>query len=236
MFHPSTNLRQIIQLASDPEADLRKLGRMVDLEPGLPDRVLRYVNGFYSRQAGKLSSASRAMAVAGPRVVLESATHHALITSITNAGMPPKLASIFWSTAIHRSMVARLLADAVRSNENADFAFTVGLAIEFGTGVLLCRESHLQLAWARDVRRLSGEARISAEQNLFGMDRTEAFMSVATDWGLNDELITIVGQYLNEQRKGQTRSNAVMFDIATWSNALGEALQSPAAGLSLIHI
>ena len=198
MFHPSTNLRQIIQMAGDPEADLRKLGSMIEREPGLPDRLMKYVNGFYARLGSRVTNATRAMAVVGPRVVVEVASQHAMLNAITHAGMPPRLAAVFWSGAIQRAMCGRMLADAARGDLNTDLAFTIGLATEFGTGILLCRESHLQLDWARNVRRLVGEERIQAERDLFGMDRIEAFMSVAEDWDLADT-VTVVSQYGKER-------------------------------------
>lgn len=233
MFHPSTNLRQIIQMAGDPEADLRKLGSMIEREPGLPDRLMKYVNGFYARLGSRVTNATRAMAVVGPRVVVEVASQHAMLNAITHAGMPPRLAAVFWSGAIQRAMCGRMLADAARGDLNTDLAFTIGLATEFGTGILLCRESHLQLDWARNVRRLVGEERIQAERDLFGMDRIEAFMSVAEDWDLAADTVTVVSQYMEQERPGLTRSNEAMFDIATWSSALGEAIVSPTAGKDL---
>jgi diguanylate cyclase (GGDEF)-like protein len=156
-----------------------------------------------------------------------------MLNAVTHAGMPPKLSGVFWSGAIQRAMGARMLADAARGDLNTDLAFTIGLAMEFGTGILLCRESHLQLDWARNVRRLSGDERLSAERELFGMDRTEAFMSVAEDWEFHPETVAIVSQYLEKDRPGQTRANEAMFDIATWAGALGEAIASPCSGKDL---
>jgi diguanylate cyclase (GGDEF)-like protein len=233
MFHPSTNLRQIIVAAADPEIDLRKLGRMVDEEAGLPERLVRYVNGFYTRLGGQLTTATRALAVVGPRVVVETATHHALVTAVTHAGIPPKLFSVIWSDSVRRAVGCRLLAEAHRADLSADSAYTLGLMLEFGTAILLCREPSLQLRWARDVRRLAGQERLEAETRLFGMDRAEAFHSIASDWGLPEELVLYTTEYMRTEREGVTRSNEVWFDLATWANALGEALASPTSGKDL---
>ena len=232
MFHPSTNIRQIIASAANPEVDLRRLGRMVEQEPGLPERLIRYVNGFYTRFGGQLSSAMRALAVVGPRVVGDVAVQHALVSSLSQAGMPPHLSSLYWSDCLHRAISGRLLAET-NKNLSADFAFTMGLALDFGTGVMLCRYPNQQLSWVRDVRPLIGQERVNAERIVFGSDRSDAFVSVARDWGLPEELVLIVEQYHLTDRSGVTRDNAPLFDIAVWANAMGESIASPSSSKDL---
>ena len=228
MKPPAEALKRVYIAADDPDVGAGDLGVMIEGADGLADSLLRYVGTFYGWLRGEVTDPQRATALLGPRVAGQVALQQALARATDRLDMPETLQGAFWTECIRRGLTARLLSEHVE-DAHLDVSLTVGLCLEFGVIILLDRHPQL-LRWHREVRPLTGRARIDKEIEIYGRDHVAAFVQSARQWQVPEVIVSAVAaHHANDPRPTSAEFKALQ-TVAKWSDRLGEALTTPAAG------
>lgn len=231
MQQPAPNLRRVFR-ACDPQSMLstRALGKLITEVPGLSVRLETYIKSFYSWLGGDMSDPIRAAAVLGPRVIASVAVQHALVASMEETKLADAVMANFWSDCLRRAVAARLLCEHV-DEAQPDMAFTIGLLREFSLIDLIERQGQ-QLKWFQTVRPLMGQDRINGEVRLFGCSHLTAFDTLAREWELPFEIVTVINA-VNGSGELVNPELAPLVTVAHWADSLGEALTTSASGPAL---
>ncbi len=218
MLHPSQALRKIFRAAGTGDVAVRELASWIAEEEGLGPRLVRYAAAFYGSED---SDPARLVTFLGPKVVFQVAVHHALVLALSDSRLPPEVLATLWSDFLRRALAGRLLAEKLEGVP-PDLAFTLGLALDFGTALLLERDSRPTL-WLNELRYLRGEERSDREKAAFGMTRHQAFGRTAAVWGLPDTVSKFVSGYAKPPAPTE---DLWMRRTITWADRLGEAVSS----------
>jgi len=215
---PSVNLAQVIEAATAPNAEVRKLASMVSRVPGLEQRVQRYAKAFYARGNQQYKDSARTLVLVGPKVLREVAIHHAIVAYVQGLELPSAIRAAVLLDLARRAVGCRLLADRMEAKLNIDEAFTIGLCLDVGTAALLA-ERPLYADWYSRVRGARGAARLELERAIFGRDHVAAFVGIAADLGLPAAITDIVA----EHHSTQATSGKGILAAAAFADSLGEA-------------
>ena len=127
-------------------------------------------------------------------------------------------------------LLARLLCEHV-DEAQPDLAFTVGMLLEYPVVELMERQGSF-LKWVQNVRPLMDRERLDEEVRLFGCSHQSAFDTIAREWELPEEVVSVIDCY----HKGKEHPNAELAPLVTvarWADSLGEALTTSASGPAL---
>lgn len=173
---------EVLQLAGDEDADLRRLGALIETDQSLAGHVLRTANSAAFSVSGPISSLRQAMARLGLRNVSQIALAAALGPSLFVApGFEPLVQSL-WRDSLATALWARELV--LRGGRDAELSFLCGLLHQIGRPVVL-----------REVLE-AGRAGLALDEALLVrlMDRfaTPVGIELATHWQLPDPVIATI--------------------------------------------
>lgn len=173
---------EIVRLASDREVSLNEIATVVETDPGLASRLLRYINSPLAGVSRQVTSVSHAVVFLGAEVVKAVALCSLLSPSAKMACAAFDYEA-FRSESVARAVVLRHLAHKLK-NYSPDEAFTCGLLSQIGRlGLAMAYpttyEHVLSLVTQDDRRRLS-----EVEREVFDIDHNELAAEMMADWHL----------------------------------------------------
>ena len=129
-----TSLTRFVEASKSPDADMRKLGAIIEHDPGLSLDLLRFVNAAIRASANPARTPTDALI----RLGIPTTRNFLLSAGIksTTLGLRSKLMNHhnFWNESLRRAVFARTVAG--RLNTDAEVAFMGGLLQDFMLPVL----------------------------------------------------------------------------------------------------
>lgn len=184
-------VQKAMQLLRDPQVDVGKLSRAIELDPGLTANLLRAANSPYFGGMRDFTSAREAIVRLGQQkvsqLVMASGITPRMAVEVKGYGLAPgKLLEHAVTTALAAEELAKVLG-----RTPPEHAFTAGLLsdvgkIVLGTFVGVDSEPILDLA------REEGLTFEEAERRVLGIDHAEVGAALLDHWGLPEPILYVV--------------------------------------------
>lgn len=228
MIAPSLALRRFLAEIGSDDPSPEAMQECLRQEPAFGERIVRYVGAYHRSETASALDPWRAHLIVGPPVTRWVAVQHAIVGGLTKGLLPARLSAILWGDLVRRAVAARALAAWV--DEDGDRAFTLGLALEFGTALQLERYEARRLKWYREVRPRTGRDRLEAGARLFGERRSALLARLAREWELPEELTLTLLEVDGARGPGGAATSYGMVRVLVMADALGEALSAGRPG------
>ncbi|MBI3860262.1 MAG: HDOD domain-containing protein [Planctomycetia bacterium] len=180
---------QFIQASSDPNVDLKVLGKIIETDSGLTMELLKHVNSAHFGLTKRVSSPQQALSLLGM-----SPARNLLIAVGTKAAIQSRQSKLinqssFWVAALQKAIFAREIATMIGADP--DVAFNGALLQDFLLPVVTNElyDKYLNFIQQRDKTALDIW---NFEQTAFGWDHALAGACIAKSWKLPDELICCI--------------------------------------------
>lgn len=207
--------QQIVQLASDPLADARKLAAVIELDPLLSSQVIRWASSALYGYRGNVASVQDAISrVLGYDFVMNLALSLSALTPLKAPKKGKTGTRMFWLQAIAGSRLALSLSEAMpaqtRPDRNAIFLAALLHNIGFP---LLGHEFPDEFA---DLTRIIDANPTLAVYNIerfaFGVDHTLLGTWLMRTWSMPKPLIDVVYHHHNPYYRGDNyRLNLLVY-------------------------
>jgi HD-like signal output (HDOD) protein len=123
----------VIEMARDPDVDLGRLSRLIELDPTLTAQLLRTVNSARFGLSARVKTVSNAVSLVGLKSLRMLATAFGMLNPFS-ARLPHAIYQRYWRKSLTVALLARELAST--STDDACTAFTTGLVSDIGVLVL----------------------------------------------------------------------------------------------------
>jgi HD-like signal output (HDOD) protein len=179
---PTGVAMEILRLANDEGTTLDQIATVIESDPAIAGRLLKYVNSPLAGMSRQIGSAARAVALVG----LHTVKSISLGFSVMNH-KPEHCTGFdhdqFWSECLARAVAARHVANKIRTFA-PDEAFTCGLLSQIGrlafASVFPDAYSHaMSLAESSE-----DEGLIEIEREMFEIDHSELSGRMMSEWNL----------------------------------------------------
>ncbi len=207
--------RRVLELRSDPDADIADLAAVVELDPSLAAQVIRYASSPLYGYRGKISSIHDAITrVLGFDLVMNMALGLATGKSFRNPADGPLGLHAFWRHAVYSAALVQTLArrmDPGRAPEPG-MAYLAGLLHNFGfllLGHLFPPEFKLlnKLVAAQPGTPVTALERcvlgMGQAQNLMEMGHSQIGAWLMAAWKMPDEIIVTLREHHNPGYRGE---------------------------------
>jgi HD-like signal output (HDOD) protein len=180
---------QFAEKSGRPDADPKKLAKIVETDSGLTLELLKHVNSAFVGARSKVTSVEQALALLGIRQ-----SRNLLITSGMKAAVRSRESKLinqncFWNGTFQKALFAREVALLLKTD--GDLAFSGALLQDYLLPVLtndICDE-YLKFIEARNKVALN---LCEYEQGAFGWDHAMAGACIAHRWKLPPELVCCI--------------------------------------------
>jgi eukaryotic-like serine/threonine-protein kinase len=186
---PSVAL-QLVELASNPDADIREVVRVLNVDPAICAKLLKTVNSSFYGLRKPIASVERAVSIVGFRG-LRSLVLGMVAPSLGGGGGAAGEFRAYWLESLSGAVTARELALRAR-HPMAEEIFLAGLLRDLGK--LLLRQrfgDRYAPAWT-GVTRLWGEREVAWEAEALGVDHAELSAALLARWRLPEEIVRMV--------------------------------------------
>ena len=194
-----------------PEADLRKITKLISTDPALTTRLLQLANSTFFKLSGKIHSVSEALALvdlAHLKTMAQTAAAGASLKAVPGINLQR-----FWEYSHNVAKVSRALAGLVRQNQQA--AFTCGLIHGIG-------ELALHMAMVEEMALLDAEVppldlrRAKAEQRTLGYSYGMVSAGYARMWQFPQTHIDALEHQYAPFENDAYEPLAGVIHLATW--------------------
>jgi len=180
---------QFVERSSNPGANLRELGRVVETDSGLTVELLKHVNSTFLGLPTKVRSAQQALSTLGMR-----ASRNLILSVGMRASIQARQSKLinqncFWNACLQKALFARQLAALLGADQ--ELAFAGALLQDFLLPVLTNDLFDEYLAFVRD-RPAQTNLLCEFEQQCFGWDHAFAGAMLAFRWKLPDDLVCCI--------------------------------------------
>jgi len=197
--------QKIVQLNSDPDASIKDLVSIVELDPSLTAQVMRYSSSPFFGYRGKVDSVHTAVSrVLGYNMVMNLALG---VTAARSFKMPknvPLGLDAFWQHAVYSAAMVQALSSALPAEIRppAGLAYLAGLLHNFGHLLLghLFKQEFLLLN--KFIAREPQRAVIDIEKEVLGVDHAHIGAWLLKAWRLPDEIVVATREHHNEYYQG----------------------------------
>jgi HD-like signal output (HDOD) protein len=181
---------RVLQLAQQPDVDIRELSRLVSNDTGLASKVLRLVNSSAFGLRHRVTDVQQAIVLIGSR------RFQSLAVGIATADSLPKQTDgfdrlAFWQDSLQRAVFAQCVAKSVAPSSEGE-AFTGALLQNMALPILLSRWGAHYLPVVQSARE-SGRRLEDVETEQLTWTHAEAGAWMARNWGFMDVLVCCIG-------------------------------------------
>lgn len=183
---PPEVLMRVEELVSTPDAPIRKLVAVIELDTGLAARVLRLVNSSFYGMKQEISSVQLACVILGMKAIRQLVIQAAVVERFSEAprvdGFDP---SALWRHSFETAVVARFLHTYCedRVHCGATEAYTCGLLHDVGKMVLV-QQHAAEFGAALRLSQREGLVQDEAERQVFGFSAADVARRLAEVWRL----------------------------------------------------
>lgn len=198
---------QIIDLARDPDLDMRRLASVLSRDPALTAKVLRVANSPLYGQRRRTSNLRQALMVLGLNATVTLALSFSLSACLQEKGSKRLDLDAIWRRALLSALAARLLGEH-QGLHSSEELFLAGLLQDMGIFALEAADPERYPAAVSAAGR--HDALILAERDAFGVDHSDAGAWLMRHWGLPDYL-PLATLESHELRKGSVPDDLLPF-------------------------
>lgn len=212
--------RAILALKEDPQANAHRLGRTVELDPGLAATLVRYATSASFNYRGKIESIQDAISrVLGFDKAMHIALGLAAGRALRHAKEGPIGVKAFWRHAIFSASLMQYLAMQMPAAQRPapGLVYLAGLVHNIGfllMGHLL--EAEFNLLNKALIERPSASV-IELEKELLGLSHTDLGVWLLRKWKMPPEVLVTVFSHHNEHYQG---NHAVYANLALIADRL----------------
>lgn len=193
--------RKILRLSGKPDADVKELIEIVQLDPSLAAQVMRYAASPFFGYQGKIESVRTAITrVLGYNTVLNLALGATAARSFRIPRNVPLGLDAFWRHAIYSAALVQALSSAVSKDVRppAGMAYLAGLLHNFGHLLLghLFKQEFLILN--KYIARYPDKPIESIERRVLGTDHGAIGAWLMEAWQLPEEIVIATREHHNE--------------------------------------
>lgn len=170
----------ILETIQRTDTSVVDITRLVQLDPALTGRILRYANAAVGGAVRHIASLGHAITFLGLFRVRQIVLGLSLIDQFRTGNCLAFDYTAYWTTSLATAIAAQKLAASAQSP--ADESFTCGLLS--GIGRLGLATAHPEGYAQLLSRNLSPEALLAAEKESFGIDHAELSAEMLESWGL----------------------------------------------------
>lgn len=201
------------KLLKDEDATLSDISTIIETDPAMATRVLRFANSAYYGMQGKVASLKHAAHILG---FTQIAQMFEIVGSVEILGSKLKGygfdSLILWKHSLFTASAARQIAEAVNPALESE-AFTSGLIHDVGKLVL---DPFVQEKKALFNQKLSGEkvSMLNVERDLLGIDHAQAGYAVCKIWNLPKLLSNAILYHHTPDKDSTTPTLSTILSIA----------------------
>lgn len=187
---PPEVLMRVEELVSIPDAPIRKLVAVIELDTGLAARVLRLVNSSFYGMKQEISSVQLACVVLGMKAIRQLVIQAAVVERFSEAPVIAGFDSAaLWRHSFETAVVARFLHTYCEGKVlcGPTEAYTCGLLHDVGKMVLVQQQSS-QFAEALRISEQNGVVLDEAERRVFGFTAGDVARRLAEAWRLGSSV------------------------------------------------
>jgi len=187
-----SNIRRIMDIVNDSEADMKQLAKIVEEDPALTMKALSFCNSAYYCLPVRVDSVSQAVRFLGLETVghLAMAAYFRGIMHLGGNKSSPWLKDA-GEHLLMAGQIAEKLSRSAGGPVSPSTAFTAGILHDVGKLVF----SKLDDIYALEVRELvktGGMTSVAAEREILGMDHAEAGAHLAKRWEVSDVIVDAI--------------------------------------------
>jgi len=229
---PSAQTRHILQSITTSDTSINKIGQLIAENAELSEDLLRYSNSSVLGFGREIPDTKRALLLLGASTIGNLVACHALVRAVSRGEERDGVLDTFWEDAVRRAVIARKLSTRY-SQVSPEFAFVVGLSLEFGSLMLALDNSGAPFI-PRELRSAWGENRVERELDLYGLTHESAFADEAAGWNLPPKVLRAVS--------GHSLRDSTEDRIAGWADRLAqvftasEPLEALNAALDILSV
>jgi diguanylate cyclase (GGDEF)-like protein len=170
----------VLETAGRANSSIRDISRLIQVDPAMSGRILRYANAAYLGTQRRIVSLSQAVTFLGLFRVRQIALGFSLIDNNRRGGCVAFDYEAYWTCSLATGIAAQRLA--VHAQTPPDESFTCGLLS--GVGRLALATAFPKKYSEILQKNLSGPDLTHAERQQFGIDHAELSAEMLTSWGL----------------------------------------------------
>jgi two-component system cell cycle response regulator len=185
---------EIMQLAQRADVTVQTLAKVIQIDPALSGRLLKFVNSPYIGVHRPVVAITDAVIILGISVVRQFALSVSIVSNTRIGGCAEFDYSTFWSNALARAVAIQYLAarDRVVAPEEA---FTCGLLSEVGRLALASVYPEAYSACLAACSEDDEPGLLKCEQQRFATDHVELSLAMIGDWKLPAVFIDAVANH-----------------------------------------
>ncbi|HET9594956.1 MAG TPA: HDOD domain-containing protein, partial [Anaeromyxobacteraceae bacterium] len=172
---------EVVRLCQREEIDLPEVVKLLERDPALAAKILRFANSVSVAARSKVTTLTRALTLLGTNSVLTLALSFSLVSSRRRATRNGFDHDRYWRRALLSALAARLLAEEARLDREE--AFLAALLQDLG---MLALDEVMPGDYGRIVAASGGDhARlVEREQAALGADHAEVSAFLVSRWNL----------------------------------------------------
>jgi HD-like signal output (HDOD) protein/DNA-binding NarL/FixJ family response regulator len=233
-FSPA--VAEVLKLTSNARCSMESVAKALSRDHGLALKVLKLSNSAVYTRGEPVDSVSKAVLRIGLGQIRQAVLNIAVIDRFTDAAAGEFIeVGQFWEHAIATGIIAAEITH-VRSEKEADAAFTCGLLHDVGRLLLLEALKEEYTAVLQTASRLQVPVE-QVEQHMLGLQHSEVMEHTLQLWKFSKQLVTPV--VLHHLSAGNIRTTAPqqVHEVATiaLANRLAHALLLGHAGNQIIY-
>ncbi|MEZ6129332.1 MAG: HDOD domain-containing protein [Planctomycetaceae bacterium] len=182
-------LTEFLQAAADPDIEIRKLGQIIECDPGMTVDLLKCVNIATHGSAKPIRSATEALI----RMGVPNARNHLMGAGLRSATLAYESRLMnhgnFWNESLRRGLFAQHAARKI--NTDSDLAFVGGLLQDFVLPVLTNQFDSDYIDFMREAAP-AGKNLADWERETFGWDHATTAALMAQRWNMPDDLLCAI--------------------------------------------
>jgi len=187
-----TVVLQIVHTAGDPGTGASELVPLIEKDPALAAKTLKFANSSYYGLAKPISSVQQALVRLGTRTVRLLALSFGIVDACSQAVPAFSLAS-YWHRSLCMSAVARRVANQT-VRKLADDAFIAGLLSDIGCP-FLARHFPEKYKSVEALNRTGAKRLCDVEQSVLGISHAPVSAALLASWHLPADLVEAVAAH-----------------------------------------
>jgi len=210
MPSPSRVALEVMKLSCDLSSSLGDIAQVIETDPALSAKLLRYANSAMVSPATPIASIHKATIKLGMKTVVNLALGFSLLSSNRNGNCETFSYETFWSHSLAKAVAARTFAK-ISGSLDPDELFVSGLLSNMGSLAFasLFPEEYSRLL-STDFSR---ESLLSYEHEEFGIDSKELGKELFRAWGLPEHFALAISRS-NGKNNDHDEANALVSELS----------------------